>query len=236
MPAMARAIPENRLKELLACATRVFIAHGYRRTQIADVARALGVAKGTVYLYVESKEALFAAVFRYADGESPSASELELPIAAPEPGSLLRGLRERVAEEAVPPALSRALGRRRVTDVRAELEEIVRALFAVASRHRTAIELIDRCGADHPELASAFYGEGRFAQLDRLVRYLDARIRKGKLPPVPDVAVAARFVIEAIVTWAVHIHWDPAPQPIDPHDAEETVVRMVVAGLTGGEG
>jgi AcrR family transcriptional regulator len=236
MPAMARAIPENRLKELLACATRVFIAQGYRRTQIADVARALGVAKGTLYLYVESKEALFAAVLRYADGESPSASELELPIPTPQPGSLVRRLRERVAEEAVPPALSRALGRRRVTDVRAELEEIVRALFAAASRHRTVIELIDRCGADHPELASAFYGEGRFAQLDCLARYLDARIRKGKLSPVPDVAVAARFVIEAIATWAVHIHWDPAPQPIDPRDAEETVVRMVVGGLTGGEG
>ena len=81
---MARAIPENRLKELLACATSVFIAQGYRRTQIADVARALGVAKGTVYLYVESKQALFAAALRYADGESPSVSELELLIPAPE--------------------------------------------------------------------------------------------------------------------------------------------------------
>ena len=58
MSAMARAIPENRLKELLACATRVFIAHGYRRTQIADVARALGVAKGTLYLYVEDRKSV----------------------------------------------------------------------------------------------------------------------------------------------------------------------------------
>ena len=148
---------------------------------------------------------------------------------------LERRLRERLAEEAVPAALARALARRRVTDVRAELEEIVRALFAASSRHRTAIELIDRCGADHPELASAFYSEGRFALVDRLTRYLDARICKGKLPPVPDVAVAARFVIEAVATWAVHIHWDPAPQPIDPRDAEETVVRMVVVGLTGGD-
>jgi AcrR family transcriptional regulator len=226
MPAVARAIPENRLKELLACATRVFIAHGYRRTQIADVARAL------VYLYVESKEALFAAALRHAEGRSPAAAEGKLPIPAPKPGSLVREMRERVAEEAVPPALSRALARRRVTDVRAELEEIVRALFAVSSRHRDAIKLIDRCGADHPELAAAFYREGRFTQLDLLAQYLEVRIRTGKLPPVPDVAVAARFVVEAIATWAVHIQWDPAPQEIDPHDAEETLVRMVVGGLT----
>ena len=35
-------------------ATDVFIERGYRQTQMADVARAMGVAKGTVYLYVVS--------------------------------------------------------------------------------------------------------------------------------------------------------------------------------------
>jgi hypothetical protein len=43
--------------------------------------------------------------------------------------------------------------------------------------------------------------------------------------------VAARFVIEAISTWAVHIHWDPAPQTVDPKHAEETVVQFVLGGL-----
>ena len=55
---MARSIPVGRLEHLVDCATSVFIDQGYRRTQMADVADALGVAKGTLYLYVESKEAL----------------------------------------------------------------------------------------------------------------------------------------------------------------------------------
>ena len=37
--------------------------------------------------------------------------------------------------------------------------------------------------------------------------------------------------MESIITWAVHIHWDPAPQEIDPADAEETLVHFVLAGL-----
>ena len=49
---MARGIPAGRLEQLVDCATRVFIDQGYRRTQMADVADALGVAKGTLYLYV----------------------------------------------------------------------------------------------------------------------------------------------------------------------------------------
>ena len=64
---MPRRIPPDRFQEMIAAATGVFIAQGYRRTQMVDVAQAMGVAKGTVYLYVESKEALFDAVVRYAD-------------------------------------------------------------------------------------------------------------------------------------------------------------------------
>ncbi len=228
---MARVIPEGRLEELLVCARRVFIEHGYRRTQIADVAEALGVAKGTVYRYVESKEALFYAALLYADRVAPYASEVELPLGTPDLAAFERTVRERLREEAIPPALERALASRRVGDVRAELEAIVRELYGVSHRNRVTIKLVDRCARDHPELAKVFYAGGRVAQLDALVAYLEARIRARKLPPVPDVAVAARFVVETVAIWAVHIHWDPSPQPIDPAAAEQTVVELVVRAL-----
>jgi tetracycline repressor-like protein len=70
---MARTIPPDRLAHLVHCATDVFIAQGYQRTQMADIAAALGVAKGTLYLYVESKDALFDLVLRCADAERPFA-------------------------------------------------------------------------------------------------------------------------------------------------------------------
>jgi hypothetical protein len=41
---MPRPIPNERLPRLIEVATEVFTAQGYRRTQIEDVARALGVA------------------------------------------------------------------------------------------------------------------------------------------------------------------------------------------------
>ena len=68
---MPRTIPDDRLAKLVDCATEVFIAQGYQRTQMADVAKALGVAKGTLYLYVESKDALFDLVARCADDAHP---------------------------------------------------------------------------------------------------------------------------------------------------------------------
>ena len=76
---MARTIPSDRFQQLIDCATRIFIEQGYARTQMADVAEAMGIAKGTLYLYVESKEALYDLVLRSADAERP----LEVPAKLP---------------------------------------------------------------------------------------------------------------------------------------------------------
>lgn len=56
-----RLRPETWLSDLLTAATKVFIAGGYHRAQMADIAHEMGVSQGTLYTYVESKEALFPA-------------------------------------------------------------------------------------------------------------------------------------------------------------------------------
>ena len=53
---MARQIPSQRFSELVHAGTEVFIEFGYQRAQMADVASALGVAKGTLYGYLEAAD------------------------------------------------------------------------------------------------------------------------------------------------------------------------------------
>jgi hypothetical protein len=60
-----------------------------------------------------------------------------------------------------------------------------------------------------PELAALWFGGARGGLIANLARYLEDRARRGKLRSLPDTAVAARFVIETVVFWAVHRHWDP---------------------------
>jgi AcrR family transcriptional regulator len=50
---MVRTIPADRFPAVVAAAARVFITHGYQRTQVQDVADALGLAKGTLYGYAD---------------------------------------------------------------------------------------------------------------------------------------------------------------------------------------
>ena len=57
--ARASAIRENRKAELLRAAGEIFAHKGYHQTRISDVIQRAGVARGTFYLYFESKSALF---------------------------------------------------------------------------------------------------------------------------------------------------------------------------------
>ena len=54
--------PNGKAETILNAAEELFNRHGYRRTSMDDIAAEVGVAKGTLYLYFESKEALFCAI------------------------------------------------------------------------------------------------------------------------------------------------------------------------------
>lgn len=232
---MVRKGVDQRFQDLISAAIQIFLAQGYRRTQIADVAKASGMAKGTVYLYVTSKEALFDLTIRYADatierGIIPLPPVL--PVPTPEPSSTLQFVQNQLIESDPVPLLTVALRQEQATDVRSELAGIVRQLYAKLNRHRVSMKLIDCCAHDYPELAAVFFKAGRETVMQALVRYLELRIQQGLLRPVPDVAIAARILLEVVAYWSIHRYWDPSPQRIDDSVAEDTVVDLLIHTLS----
>jgi AcrR family transcriptional regulator len=220
-------MPDDRIERLVDCATAVFIERGYTLTQMADVAAALGVAKGTLYLYVESKEALFDLVARYADAPRPFAKRPALPVRTPRTGATLKYVRERIAQGQVPPTLAKAMAAKRTHDVRTEFEAILRELYDTFAANRRGIKLLDRSSRDYPELAALWFEGARGGLIALLTRYLDERVRRRVFSDVPDTAVAARLIIETLVFWAVHRHTDPHPQVVDEGVAKDTVVQLL---------
>lgn len=79
-PTEAVARPRQRRKEarpaeLAAAALEIFVEKGFAATRLEDVATRAGVGKGTVYLYFESKEALFKAAIAGAMTPAIEAAE-----------------------------------------------------------------------------------------------------------------------------------------------------------------
>jgi AcrR family transcriptional regulator len=227
---MARKRPEGRLDQLLDCATRVFIDKGYRRTQMADVAREMGVSAGALYGYVESKEALFHLLIDRAFTGAAAATP-ELPVRTPAPGATVARLRERLASEAALPRLAAASARARPREVRRECSEVLGELYDLVARTQAGTTLIERSALDLPELVPAFYLEMRRDLLARLTAWLERRVRAGQLRRLPDTAIAARLVLESITWFARHRLRDRDTPPLDDALARAATIDFLVAGL-----
>jgi AcrR family transcriptional regulator len=221
---MPRVIPEGRFPQLIEVATKVFVTYGYRHTQMADVAEALGVAKGTLYGYIESKQALFDAAVRYADGHVPMPAPSELPIATPKAGSTAQYVRSKLTNETAKLAIVEAIARPKGTRAKVrEFEHIVRDLFRCMSRNRRALKLVDRCAVDQPDLAAVWFQQGRYGLVELIAAYLAKRAW-----PTLHVPLAARMIVETIALWAIHMPWDASPRPFADDDVENAIVDLLV--------
>ncbi|MCA9643097.1 MAG: TetR/AcrR family transcriptional regulator [Polyangiaceae bacterium] len=232
---MARSIPSDRFPQLIEAATAVFIQRGFARTQMEDVAKRLGVAKGTLYGYVESKEALFDAAVRFADGHLQLPTPDALPLRTPLAGATVGYVQTRVMTEAAALKLAGVMqGSLRVRGVERELSEVLTDLYEAIARNRRALKLIDRCAIDFPELAEVWFGGGRRAQVQLLTELLSRRGRR--LRKLGSAEVVARALLETLVFWAMHRHFvsgaDPDQPSLGPDEA--TVKREIVALLVNG--
>ena len=54
--------PSNRREEIITVARNLFLSKDYENTTMAEIMEILGIAKGTIYHYFASKDALFVAV------------------------------------------------------------------------------------------------------------------------------------------------------------------------------
>jgi AcrR family transcriptional regulator len=232
---VSRQVPADRFSALIAAGTAMFVAHGYRRTQMQDVADAMGVAKGTVYAAVASKDALLLACLKYADEAEPAPDADTWPLPTPGSGDLVALVSQRlgeVAELAIHRLAPAATG-----SAAAELELVVTDLMRRLGRHRRAIKIVDRCAPEIPELAELWFGAGRADLVDRLRDHLTARAEQGQVRLAADPAhwdVVARTIVETCVLWAVHLHWDPAPTAFRTTRPDDEVARVLAAMFTSG--
>ncbi len=228
---MARRRPADRIPSLIDAAVRVFSLKGFRRAQMADIAHEMGVSAGSLYNYVESKEALFYLVIDRGLTQEPASEPLPLPVPTPPPGALAKRIVERFRTEGSMPALSAALKHPRAADPSAELEAIVRELYGLSYRFAHLTSILDRSAHDMPELAGLFYGKMRGGLVARLARLIELRTEAGQFRRVPHPAVAARLIIETVSYFARNIRGDPASEDISDEAAEETTVDFIVNSL-----
>jgi len=220
---------DQRLREYVDQATKIFMATGYRRTKMSDVTRAMGQSEGAIYRYFEGKEALFDLVVRQAASPDEAVAVEELPVPNPDTSETLGFLRAAVRELATFESLERALaGPARKARVRDELEAIVREIYQATFRFRVGLRLTERCALDWPEIAEIWFGGRRRELLEKLADYFRDRTRRGWLRPVPSPEGVAMLVFDQAAFFVMHRHADPWQFDLDDAVAEQTMVDNIV--------
>lgn len=219
----------ERLLSIAVAATEIFGRRGYRGTRTAEVAARAGMSAGSLFTYVESKEALFHLVFLHGLG-LPADRPLALPLRTPGPGETF-ALLERALAEASVPRIRAALAEDEPADVAGELRGIVEERYDVIERYWPLLAVIERCAAEMPELEALWFGGARAGSYAELGQYLERRMAKGLLRPMPDVTVAARVVTESVSWFAWHRHQGRDAALYDDQTARRTVVEFVCAAL-----
>lgn len=216
------------MSEIATAAARVFTVKGYKAAGISDVATVLGLSHGALYTYVDSKDALLSLAFLHL-AKPDALDEMTIPVSTPGRAKIV-DIDAQPAVPATSPALAAALDRR-TRPVAEELGGIIDELYAYIEGHQELLALVESCARDIPELAEWHFVRGRRGLLGQLGDYLGRRIKSGHLPPVPDIATSARFIVETIAWFAWHRQGDPDSSMLNDDDCRRTVRHLLLAAF-----
>ncbi len=222
-PDPKRLANADRIEQIATAALACFSTAGYRLTQVVHVTERLGVSAGSIYRYVESKEALFHIAALQAVGRPPD--DFELPIKVSGLEQTVAVLRDVVAEDRAWPILEAAVSAPSPVDLKGEARAIAAELYAAVTARAPLILLLDRCSHELPELAEIFDVQIRNRYLDDLVTWV---LRRRLLDPGgrEEAAAVARGVMEAVTWLARNRPRDRTATTITDSQAQAAAVRI----------
>ena len=230
---MPRKDPRERLARLADAATVVFGRQGYRRTKTSEIASEAGMASGSVFTYVESKEALFHLVFLYGFGGSDDITTL--PVQTPDPGETVALISQHLRKVETP-CLTAALDTREPDDPQRELEAVIEERYDMLDALWPLLAVMERSAIDFPELEDFYFRRLRVRYHDRLAEYLDQRGADGHLRGTSDAALTARIIDETVTWFAWKRHEGRDAQKFDDELARRSVIDFVCSAIADGPG
>jgi TetR/AcrR family fatty acid metabolism transcriptional regulator len=176
----------DKREAILRAATRVFARNGYFNSKVADIAKAAGVADGTVYLYFKSKEEILHSIFDRSMDEAITEGRKQIETIS-DPREKLRRIAHLHLERL---GADRDLAVVFQVELRGStkfMEEFSAAGFAEYLRMiRASIEEGQRAGVFRQELNAKVVAKILFGALDEMATNWILSKRRYKLAPMAD--------------------------------------------------
>ncbi len=216
------------LTEIAEAALVHISAHGFKQSQMSDIAKQIGISAGTLYLYVENKEALLGLASTYLLDRA-MLETAPLPLKAVPREKLVVLFTTTAQDRQKWPALKQAIAMK-ASDAES-FKAVGYDLYDLISDNRRAIWFFDRLAFELPEFAAIQLNAMRGRTLKLLTELLAAN---GQSSIAPDaLAIIARSALEILAWSAMHRHADGlGAQPTDSL-SEETIRDLAVLAFNG---
>ena len=189
----------QRIWEIGEAAARLFLQRGYSRTQISDIAGAVGVSVGTIYHdFAGKKEILYFVLKRTVDP-----AFVDRTFIRPITDELFEGLDEELNEAF---DRSAAYFAKNLSRKEYHFKELISDTFDLLSQYAVGCLFLERNRFEFPDLAER-YRTYRLRFFETMTRYLVRFIGEGEVRPLEQVELTTRLIIELLTWWTMDVRY-----------------------------
>lgn len=191
----------QRIKDIAAAATRLFLQQGYAKTQISHIAKAAGVSVGTIYLDFSGKKEIMHFILKCTVDPGFIEREFERPIT----DDLFVGLEQEIIALFEQSAEDFAV---HLQDDAADycLEELISDAFDLLSQYAVGCLFLEKNQFDFKNLAK-HYVAYRKKFFDTMTEYLHIFVERGTVRPVEHLDLTTTLIVEMLSWWAMDIRY-----------------------------
>ena len=211
-----------RLQKIYLEAGRLFDENGYANTKMAEIAKASGIAVGTMYSAFTGKDAVLSFVIYATLDKDYLSSEITLPIKPIDAPNLIGALRK-VLNNASDSILN-------ITDdkgnVCKDFFKLIEELFDFFADYLLALDNIEKNAGILEELSEEYLPQ-KWAYFKQLGDYLKLYMEIGQIQKLTHISSHVLFLTNTLTWWALNSNLSFPQEPIPRDVAKEICIGII---------
>lgn len=212
----------TRLQKIYLEAGRLFNKNGYANTKMAEIAKASGIAVGTMYSSFTGKDAVLSFVICATLDKDYLSNEITLPIKPVETSKLIVLLRN-VLDRAVDTVLS-------ITDkegnICKDFSKLIDELFDLFADYLLAFDNIEKNTGVLEELSEEYLPK-KMAYFDKLGKNLKLYMENGHIRNLTHISSHIQFLTDTLTWWALNSNLSVPNEHIPRKVAKEICMGII---------
>lgn len=211
-----------KLQKIYSEAGRLFNKNGYANTKMAEIAKASGIAVGTMYSAFTGKDAVLSFVIYATLDKNYLSSEIQLPI-KPFELSKLMALLTNVIDNTFGSILN-------ITDNKGNIcknfLKLMDELFDLFADYLLAFDNIEKNTGVLEELSEIYWPQ-KLAYFEKLGNYLQLYMDNGQIRKLTHISSHVLFLTDTLTWWALNSNLSIPNEPIQRDVAKEICMGII---------